>query len=241
MLFWDDFSANGELGPEPERAQRRGRVCLKRDDRAAAVADDSRFCWPGIFPIARRSAAAGRRPKATRTRRHRQPLRDALRRRLGGRGVRRAASRRAGKAHAALRRGLARKHAAGGGEGRRQREPLHARHHHLLPHRRRRVPRLRRRQRSRAAAATATARTSGTTRPRPRICSRRFARSLRAAPSATRWTTRGAMHFRQMLPDGIERFGLRRGRRADGPDHARLSRLAALAATTHGCASSGPG
>ena len=57
--------------------------------------------------------------------------------------------------------------------------------------------------------------------------------------SATTWTTRARMHFRENLPRGKERSGLRRRRRADGPDHARLSRLVALRRYANGCASSG--
>ena len=47
------------------------------------------------------------------------------------------------------------------------------------------------------------------------------------------------MYFRQSLPDGIERSGIRRRRRADGPDHEGLSSTGSSPATTRSCASSG--
>lgn len=38
MLFWDDFSADGELGPEPDRRNSVGSFCLKREIAAGAEA-----------------------------------------------------------------------------------------------------------------------------------------------------------------------------------------------------------
>ena len=49
--------------------------------------------------------------------------------------------------------------------------------------------------------------------------SRRFARSLRGTPSVLPWMTRGAMYFRAILPRRQLAYGLRGGRRPDGPDH----------------------
>jgi uncharacterized protein (DUF608 family) len=39
LLFWDDFTADGELGPEPERSSAVGAVCLKRAIAVGQTAD----------------------------------------------------------------------------------------------------------------------------------------------------------------------------------------------------------
>ena len=107
-------------------------------------------------------------------------------------------------------------------------EPLDAGHADLLPHRRRRVPRLRGVRRHRAAAAKATARTSGTTRRRPRTCSRALRARCAAPPSATRWTRTAACASARCCPTATSASGHGRGRRPDGPDHEGLSGLAAV-------------
>ena len=52
-----------------------------------------------------------------------------------------------------------------------------------------------------------------------------FARSLRRSAFGYSMDDAGAIHFRQMLPDGKGALGIRRGRRPDGADHARVARL----------------
>ena len=68
MLFWDDFSDDGELGAEPDPHNTVGVAvaCSARSPRR--VGRVSRSCWPGVFRIARPSGAAGRLRRA-RTRR----------------------------------------------------------------------------------------------------------------------------------------------------------------------------
>ena len=238
MLFWDDFSADGELGPEPEARSGVGALCLNARSPPART-PSSRSCSPGTFPIARPRAAAGPRPRATKTR-HRQLVLHALRRRLGRRRVRRRATSTTWK----------RRRAAS--------PPRCANPPSPPPSRTPPAPISRRSSRPSAsapptasstaskaptttpAAATATARTSGTTRPSPRICS---------PPSRAR-CARTAFGYdmddagRHALPRESARtkraaLGLRRRRRPDGPDHARLPRLARSPATSTGCAASG--
>jgi uncharacterized protein (DUF608 family) len=50
LLFWDDFSKDGELGPEPEHAGPVGAVCLKRDIEPGAEAEYS-FVLAWHFPV----------------------------------------------------------------------------------------------------------------------------------------------------------------------------------------------
>ena len=55
-----------------------------------------------------------------------------------------------------------------------------------------------------------------------------LARSLRRAAFGYSMDDAGGMRFRQLLPDGEDRFPHRGRRRADGPDHEGLSGLAAV-------------
>ena len=52
-----------------------------------------------------------------------------------------------------------------------------------------------------------------------------FARSLRRSSFGFSMDDAGAMHFRQMLPDGKSTLGIRGGRWTDGTDHPCLDRL----------------
>jgi hypothetical protein len=65
LLFWDDFTADGELGPEAERSSAVGAVCLQRTI-AAGKRRSMSFCWLGIFQTERRRVAAGARRRARR-------------------------------------------------------------------------------------------------------------------------------------------------------------------------------
>jgi hypothetical protein len=49
MLFWDDFSSDGELGPEPEQRNSVGALCLQRSIASGAAADYS-FLLAWHFP-----------------------------------------------------------------------------------------------------------------------------------------------------------------------------------------------
>ncbi len=66
LLFWDDFSADGELGAEAERRNAVGALCLSRIIRAGGQRRMS-FFWRGIFQIELRPAAAGRHRRERRT------------------------------------------------------------------------------------------------------------------------------------------------------------------------------
>ena len=126
-------------------------------------------------------------------------------------------------------------------EGRRHGESLDAREHHLLPHRRRRVPRLRRRQRSgRLLPRQLHARVELRDR-HAASSSRALAARCAAPPSAIASDDAGRDAFpRRLCPTASERSGLRRRRRPDGPDHASSISTGSSPATTPGCASSGP-
>ena len=170
-----------------------------------------------------------RAPKGDEDTLHRQPLRHALHRRLGRRRIRRrttcdALEKKTRLFAAALRESTipaAVKDAASANLS-----TLVT--HHLLPHRRRRVPRLRRRQRpSRLLPRQLHPRLELRNRDRAPLPHLRPL-AARARPSATSWTTPAACASARRLPHGSDSFGLRRRRRPDGPDHARLSRLAPL-------------
>ena len=207
MLFWDDFSQDGELGPEPAIAQRRRArsACNARLDPGAR--GDYTFLLAGIFPIARRRGAAGLRPRATRIPSSATTTARALR--MPGRppSTPRAScpslEARTRRFATVMRESTLPPARDRRGHG----EPLHAGHPDFAS-----APPTASSTASKAAtisaaAASATARTSGITRP-PR--SRLFpslARSLRKAAFGYSQDERGGMRFRQMLPDGIERFG----------------------------------
>ena len=83
LLFWDDFSEDGKLGPEPAPRNAVGSVCLQRE---IAAGRGGRVHLPAglAFPqphagLVRLVGAQGRREHD-----HRQLLREALRRRLAG-------------------------------------------------------------------------------------------------------------------------------------------------------------
>jgi uncharacterized protein (DUF608 family) len=62
LLFWDDFSADGELGPEPERSSAVGAVCLKRTI-AAGQSADYEFLLAWHFPNRTPARCGWRAPK----------------------------------------------------------------------------------------------------------------------------------------------------------------------------------
>ena len=206
LHFWDDFTKDGALDPESSSSGPVAAVCLAADDRAGRV---GRLHLPAR--VARPEPHAGALrvdgPAGRRAGRHRQPLLHAVRGRVGGGDARGGTARRPRSEDADVRRRGAREHAARRGEGRRDVEPLDARHADLLPHRRRRVPRVRGQQRqerllhrqlhARVELRDLDRRTSSP-RSRARCARSAFGYSL---------DDDGAMHFRQMLPDGKARSG----------------------------------
>ncbi len=62
LLFWDDFTADGELGPEPERSSAVGAVCLKRTI-AAGQSADYEFLLAWHFPNRTPARCGWRAPK----------------------------------------------------------------------------------------------------------------------------------------------------------------------------------
>ena len=68
LLFWDDFSDDGQLGAESDSAQRRRHRCAPSARSRPENRPNSLSCWPGDFPIVRPIGAAGTRPRATSTR-----------------------------------------------------------------------------------------------------------------------------------------------------------------------------
>ena len=104
LLFWDDFTADGALGPEPAKPGIVGAVCSEAEDRGRRRRRNSRSCSPGTFPNRTPERCGWTRPERARERRHRELVRDAVRRRLGRRRARGGAHRRSGPAHAAVRR-----------------------------------------------------------------------------------------------------------------------------------------
>jgi non-lysosomal glucosylceramidase len=76
-----------------------------------------------------------------------------------------------------------------------------------FPHRRRRVSRVGRQRRHSGDAASATARMCGITKRQRRFLFPSFARSLRRSAFGYSMDDAGAMHFRQLLPEGKGRSG----------------------------------
>jgi len=62
LLFWDDFSADGELGPAPERANSVGSICLKREI-ASHQSADYEFLLAWHFPNRTPSRCGWHAPK----------------------------------------------------------------------------------------------------------------------------------------------------------------------------------
>ena len=226
MLFWDDFSEDGELGPEPAaqelggRAQPAAHDCAARDE-GLHVPAGLAFSESHAAPV-RLVGAQGRRGH-----RHRQSLLHAISRRVGGGRVHREKPGAAGKADPPFRRRPPREHDSGRGEGRRIRESFDARQHYLFPDGRWRVPRLRRRQRQggllpRQLHARLELR-NGHAAPVPQLCAIAARGGLRLRPGR-----RGRDAFPAVAAARQGAVRLRGGRRADGPDHARVPGLGAL-------------
>jgi uncharacterized protein (DUF608 family) len=62
LLFWDDFTADGELGPDPERSSAVGAVCLKRTI-AAGQSAEYEFLLAWHFPNRTPARCGWRAPK----------------------------------------------------------------------------------------------------------------------------------------------------------------------------------
>ena len=89
LLFWDDFSSDGRLGPQAEAANAVGALCLGRRDRARRGA--RLHISAGLaFPQPDARALRVERAKGRRKHRNRQLVRHPFRGCLGGRLLRRA-------------------------------------------------------------------------------------------------------------------------------------------------------
>ena len=238
MLFWDDFTADGELGPEPAARNAVGALCLQR---TIAPGAHARFHVPARLAFSESHAAraaAGPRPRATKTRSSAittarvSPTRG--RRPNTPRRISTALEKQTRRFAAALRESTlpaAVKDAA-------TRQSLHARH----------APPV-------SAPPTASSTASKASTIKAGCCHGNcthvwnyetatphlfpsFARSLRGAAFGYRLDDAGAMRFRQLLPDGKERSGFAA---ADGQMgqimHAYLDWRSP--ATRTGCADSG--
>ena len=191
LHFWDDFSADGELGPDaadpgPVGCRLRAARSRARRDGDIHVPHHVALPQPHARPV--RVGRVGRPGR----KHHRQLLLHAVRGRVGGGALHGVEPRGAGIAHAAVRRRVPREHAAGRRQGRRVGESLDARDADGAS-----APPTASSTASKAvgdtaAAAWATARTSGTTRPRRSTCSRASRTRCAAPPSATRWTRTAA-------------------------------------------------
>ena len=59
LLFWDDFSTDGELGPEAPERNAVGSLCLEREIARGSAKPITRSFWPGISRTVRLPGAAG--------------------------------------------------------------------------------------------------------------------------------------------------------------------------------------
>ena len=144
MLFWDDFSADGELGPEPAARNAVGALCLQRT--IAPRRDEDVHVSAGVAFSESDAAAVRvvRRRKATRIR---VIGNHYCTRFAGAWEAAEYAAKNLERLEKQTRRfaaALAREHDTGRGEGRRIRESFDTGQHDLFPHGRWRVPRLRR-------------------------------------------------------------------------------------------------
>ena len=192
LRFWDDFSADGALGPEPAEPGPVGAVCLQRTlaagcQRGLHVPSELALSEPHAGSL--RVGCGRRRGWSTSSATHYcTRFKDAW-------AVAQYAAVHLDDLEPRTRlfaSADAREHDSRRRQGCRHGQPLDARHTNLLPNRGRRVPRLRRAAATRAAAAMATARTSGTTRLPPTTSFPSWPARCVAPRSATRWTTRAA-------------------------------------------------
>ena len=147
---------------------------------------------------------------------------------------------RLGERHGRLRLRLLPERPAAAGQGGRPLQPQHAAHADLLPHRGRPLLRLGGLRTTLPAAATARARTSGTTSRRRRSSSATSPGRCARSSSPTPRDDNGPDELPRQPAAGAG-AGVRQGRRRrpDGLPHEAVPRLAAFAATTRCCASSG--
>ena len=147
LLFWDDFSSDGRLGPAAAQTNAIGALCLGRKIAARAEREYT-FLLAWHFPNRTPARCGWTAPKgdentvignwyATR-------FADAW----AAADVRRREPGRTGAQDAPVRRRAAREHHSGGAEGCSLGEPVDAGLDHLLPYGRRQLPRLRRLRRS---------------------------------------------------------------------------------------------
>ena len=223
MLFWDDFSSDGELGPEPAARNASGSLCLQRE---IAPGARGRLHLPAGLALPQPHAGALRldaRPRATRTTIIGNHYCHPLRRRLGRRANTRPRTWTGlEKRTRALRRRHARNHAARRGEGRRH-APTSPRwprttcfrtadgEFHGFEGANDQTRLLLRQLHARLELRNRDARS----------CSRPWRARCAKRPSATRLDDAGAHALPPACcPTASRRSGIRRRRRPDGPDHA---------------------
>ena len=144
--------SSGTISPPTANSARRpsersavGALCLQRTSRPAPR-PTSPSCWPGIFPIARRARCGWTAPKGDENTVIGNHYCHALRRRLGGGRIRRRAiCPRWKSARASFAAAMRESTLPGAVKDAAMANLSTLVTHHLLPHRRRRVPRLRRR------------------------------------------------------------------------------------------------
>ena len=237
MLFWDDFSADGELGPEPEARNAVGALSPQPHHRARRP---RRFHFPPRLAFPQPHAAPVRLeplPRATKTPSSATTTPPASPTpglppntppRTSPPSKRRPAASPPPSAKPLARRR----------QGSRQRQSLHAGHTRLLPHRRRRVPRLRRRRRSqRLLLRQLHPRLELRNRHRPPVP--RSPVRCAAPLSATSWTTPAPCTSASFCPQGASS-------RATPPPTDRWGRsftpisIGPLRRHSTGCAACGP-
>ena len=203
MLFWDAFSRDGELLNEPAARNGVGALCQQKSIPAGGSAT---FHILARLALSQPHAGVDRmaRTQGRRAHHHRQSLRRALQ---NGMGCRRVCSHQSGALESRTRlfADLSRQHparvvkeAAGAN--------LSTLVQHLLPHRRRRVSRLRRRH-DKLGCCHGNCTHVWNYETSTAFLLPSLAHSLRKAAFGYSMDDAGAMHFRQSLPDGKDRSG----------------------------------
>ena len=239
QVFWDDLRGDGRLAPEPVETLETGDLpdwitrlrigsLAIHQTLAPGETRDFEFRLTWHFPN-RPQAWLGNinLPNPNADRGGPQPLRDTVRRRVGGRGAGGCAAARARGIHPRLPRRPVRHQPAAGGARRREREPRGDPQHDRASGSRTARSRPGRAASTTPAAARAPAPTSGATRRVSRTCSRQLERSARRTEFLLE-TREDGRHELPHQPD-LRRpaVGLPpRRRRPAGHDRAAVPRMA---------------